>query len=599
MFSLQEGLPRLPVPPLQQTLEKFLRSAKPVLSPDEMTQAIKLSEDFLKPGSVGHKLQKMLEDRAKNTVNWLEEWWLDVAYLEYRLPSTIHVNPGVTFQAQNFSGIEDQLRYASRLIAGILDYKEMVDDQTLPVEYMGKKPLCMAQYFKILSSCRIPGEKKDSVVTFPPDKPNPPRHIIVMHNNRIFSMPAYGSDGGPLTHDQTYEQLHKIVSASQTEGAAVGILTSDNRNTWAKVYKRLQKDPHNKAMLDEIQRSIFVVCIDKPQSIKEQLDDTSVYAGQMNHGWGSTNNSGNRWFDKTIQFIVGSEGGVGLNYEHSAAEGPPIISLTDHALTYAGRDQGAQTPAPGIGEPTELKFNVDNIILSDIHNSSQAIDSAITDLEMRAFTLKSFGKDFIKSHKLSPDGFIQVAFQLTYYRLHGHNTATYESGSLRQFQHGRTDTIRSCTTATDNYVRAMSDSSKSMEERASLLRTAVQEHRKYTDWVITGQATDRHLLGLKLSAIEAGMQVPELFMDPFFAKMFHFRLSTSQVPSRYPLLLCFGPVVPDGYGICYNPMPQNISFCVSAWNLSPETSAKKFIAGLEESLNDASSLLIVSQKSKL
>jgi len=58
-------------------------------------------------------------------------------------------------------------------------------------------------------------------------------------------------------------------------------------------------------------------------------------------------------------------------------------------------------------------------------------------------------------------------------------------------------------------------------------------------------------------------------------------------------------VVPDGYGICYNPMPQNISFCVSAWNLSPETSAKKFIAGLEESLNDASSLLIVSQKSKL
>ena len=53
--------------------------------------------------------------------------------------------------------------------------------------------------------------------------------------------------------------------------------------------------------------------------------------------------------------------------------------------------------------------------------------------------------------------------------------------------------------------------------------------------VITGQATDRHLLGLKLSAIEAGMQVPELFMDPFFAKMFHFRLSTSQVSSVYPV----------------------------------------------------------------
>lgn len=57
--------------------------------------------------------------------------------------------------------------------------------QTLPVEFMGKDPMCMKQFFMILSACRIPGPKRDKFVVFPPDQPDPPRHIIVMHNNHV------------------------------------------------------------------------------------------------------------------------------------------------------------------------------------------------------------------------------------------------------------------------------------------------------------------------------------------------------------------------------------------------------------------------------
>jgi hypothetical protein len=39
-----------------------------------------------------------------------------------------------------------------------------------------------------------------------------------------------------------------------------------------------------------------------------------------------------RRFDKTIQFIVGSKGQIGMTYEHSPAEGPPIANLTDHVM---------------------------------------------------------------------------------------------------------------------------------------------------------------------------------------------------------------------------------------------------------------------------
>ena len=57
--------------------------------------------------------------------------------------------------------------------------------QTLPVEMMGKDPLCMVQYFKVLSSCRVPCKKADHMVSYPPTSPDAPTHIVVVHNNQV------------------------------------------------------------------------------------------------------------------------------------------------------------------------------------------------------------------------------------------------------------------------------------------------------------------------------------------------------------------------------------------------------------------------------
>ena len=54
----------------------------------------------------------------------------------------------------------------------------------------------------------------------------------------------------------------------------------------------------------------------------------------MLHGGGSHVNSCNRWFDKTIQFVVNPDGAVGVNYEHSPADGFPFIAIIDHAMNY-------------------------------------------------------------------------------------------------------------------------------------------------------------------------------------------------------------------------------------------------------------------------
>lgn len=67
----QEALPYLPVPPLQQTLDRYLLALQPIVSPEELSHTQKLVAEFRKPGGVGERLQKGLERRAKKTENWV------------------------------------------------------------------------------------------------------------------------------------------------------------------------------------------------------------------------------------------------------------------------------------------------------------------------------------------------------------------------------------------------------------------------------------------------------------------------------------------------------------------------------------------------
>jgi hypothetical protein len=48
-----------------------------------------------------------------------------------------------------------------------------------------------------------------------------------------------------------------------------------------------------------------------------------------------------------------------------------------------------------------------------------------------------------------------------------------------------------------------------------------------------GQGVDRHLLGLKLAAVENGIQVHPLYKDPSYVRSTHFKITSSQVTFSY------------------------------------------------------------------
>eukprot|EP00058_Branchiostoma_floridae_P008199 XP_002593687.1 hypothetical protein BRAFLDRAFT_107668 [Branchiostoma floridae] len=569
MVSHQSSLPCLPVPDLCQTLEKYLLTVRPLVDDTAFQKTKQLVEEFGKSGGLGESLQTKLKKRAQERQNWLDDWWLHTAYLDYREPVVIHVSPGIVCPPQNFSGKEEQLQFAAKLVAGVLDYKVQIDDQSVPIDKLRTQPLCMDQYYKLFSACRLPGDQRDQVVVYGPDCDDRPRHIVVVHNNQFFSLDVYDNNWKPLSQDLIHAQLQRVVCQSKDPGMPVGILTTENRDTWGRVYKALKKDKHNKMSLEAINKSMFMLCLD--QETDRGADRWTSMGHQLMHGGGSQLNSGNRWFDKTLQFIVGTDGAVGIVYEHSPAEGPPIIALLDHMLDFCSQAPEVKGPSVQPMEPERLFFSLNDSVLEAIDNAKQNLDIQVQDLDLHLVMFKTYGKDFPKSQRLSPDSYIQMAMQLAFYKVYKVASATYESGSTRMF-HGQ------------------------QSEKVALLRRAVEGHKKYAQETVSGQGIDRHLLGLKLIAVEAGLDVPDLFVDSTYQQAMHFKLSTSQVPSKYDSLLCFGPVVPDGYGVCYNPAQDHLNFCISAFNSSLQTDTGKLAAALQQSLLEMQELLQTQAK---
>lgn len=585
------SVPQQPIPPLAQTLQRYLQALEPLLPPEELAHTRRMAQEFGRPGGLGAQLQKRLEVRARNTKNWITDWWVQCSYLENREPLAVHSNPAISLPRRDFNDWRSQLVFASKLIAAVLDFKALVDRGQLPVERMRGRPLCMELYPLMFSSCRVPGPKHDSIAHFGRARRSP-THITVVRNYQFFQLEVYNSDGSRMTESQIHAQLLRIRSQSwKTDKEPMGILTSEHRHTWGAAYNRLLRDKINKASVRSIETGLFSLCLDSPVMRISDEKYASRKAAQVLHGGGTFSNSGNRWFDKTLQFVVGEDGSWGLLYEQATAEGPQVATLLHHILEYCERPDPKRAPLVPLPMPKKLYFYIDPEIKRDIELAKQNLDILINDLDVNVFNFKRFGKELPKRNKMSPNAFIQVALQLSYYRVHNEVCPSCDIASQRMFRGGRTEYIRSPTKEALTFVLAFDNPSVSREVKQQLFREAVEAYAALTELALKGQGIDRHLLGLKLQAIEQGLSIPKIFMDTGYGFATHWKLRTGQVPANTDSVMCFGPLVPDGYAICYNPQDNHVHFSITAFNCCEETHAETMAQTVQNTLCDLQELL--------
>ena len=160
---------------------------------------------------------------------------------------------------------------------------------------------------------------------------------------------------------------------------------------------------------------------------------------------------------------------------------------------------------------------------------------------------------------------------------------------MRLFKDGRTETVRSCSIESSEFVKAMKNPDASDSERFELLRKACDRHQDYYRTAMAGQGCDRHLFAMYV--VSKYLQISSPFLDHVFNMPFE--LSTSQTPQHQmpeysPALNkekeLFWPAggfcCPDGsnYGVCYTISGPGdcLSFHVSTWKSLSHTVSYHF-----------------------
>uniref|UniRef100_A0A8C9MI91 Choline O-acetyltransferase n=1 Tax=Serinus canaria TaxID=9135 RepID=A0A8C9MI91_SERCA len=562
----EREVPKLPVPPLQQTLRMYLQCMKHLVPEEQFKKTKAIVEKFGIAGGLGESLQKMLEERSEKTINWVFNYWLDDMYLNNRLALPVNSSPAIIFARQHFKDANDQLRFAANLISGVQDYKALLDTHALPTDFsrgqLSGHPLCMKQYYGLFSSYRLPGLTKDTLVAQKSNVMPEPEHIIVACNNQFFVLDVV-INFRRLSEGDLFTQLQKIAKMAENEEEMlppIGLLTTDGRTEWAEARMTLMKDSTNRDSLDMIERCICLVCLDSPSGV--ELNNTNM-AFQMLHGGGYHKNGANRWYDKPMQFVVGRDGLCGTVCEHSPFDGIVMVQCAEYLLRHMKESSKKLVRADSVSElpaPRRLRWKCSPDIQTHLASAAEKLQRVVENLDFIAYKFEHYGKEFIKKQKISPDAYIQVALQLAFYRCHKRLVPTYESASLRRFDEGRVENIRSATSEAFAFVKAMAGDKAAVSDQ------------------------NNHLLGLREVAREHFKELPEIFTDETYLTSNRFILSTSQVPTTMEMFCCYGPVVPNGYGACYNPQPEHLLFCISSFKECKETSSGMFAKAVEESL---------------
>ena len=264
----------------------------------------------------------------------------------------------------------------------------------------------------------------------------------------------------------------------------------------------------------------------------------------------------------------------------------------------AARKPGA--PSEGRAEEPEVEpKKLEWIMTPELKLAVRFAETRLSDLicqnEVLALEFDAYGKNTITQHGLSPDAFVQMAYQAAYFSLYGRLESQYEPAMVKGFLHGRTEAIRSVTPASSAFVKLFF-SDASPRQKMDALRTACKAHTELTKACLKGLGQDRIMYAMYCLAQrkDAGGEasdgsesdegpasgpppLPAVFRDPGWADLGHSTLSTSNCGNPSLRLFGFGAVVPDGYGIGYIIKDDSIAFVAS----SKHRQTQRFLDALE------------------
>lgn len=507
----------------------------------------------------------------------------------------VHVNPCFTLGDEKDPKEQDQLKRAAKYALSMVRWWRKVVELRLEPDTEktanGIQVLDGYQYPLVFGVERVPHLTRDLFIPHGADS----KHIVVIHRHRYHRIDVVNHEGAVLSEKALLSELERIREDKGTDlENDVGLLTTGARDHYAKArHDMVRISPTiNGPSFRDIDSCLFVVVL-------EEFSSDSVQERTRNNLHGV--NGSNRWFDKH-QLIVHADGALGMCLEHGCNDGLTWLRMFEevwfdtHPEIKSKYSPLKTKETSSLIRPTKtLEWEVGGErAQQDIATAADAATKLVDDVDLHFEQFKEFGREAIKSWKVSPDAVAQMAYQLAYSRVNPKlgSPATYESCAMKPYFHGRTETIRSCTNEAKEMVRIFNSADASAEAKRTALAKACSKHVAVANGARSCSGpnigVDRHMLGLRTAAGRLGIQMPEVFTDPSFAKGSTWILSTSNVTTPYFDAFGFGAVSGSGYGLGYMTLPNSIPVCVSSFfsGQKKDTSSQKLGQAISIALRD-------------
>lgn len=550
-----QSLPRLPVPTVGATLNRYRESVSHLKKKDLVEKHLRVVDAF--ESSVAHALNIEVLEADKKAASdgsypfsYIEKIW-DDSYLGCRDPSPVNISAAFSLKGQHFSS---QQEAAAKIAFAVAAWIRRATTEGVESEGVD---LSQLQYQFCCS--RVPGLERD---TFTRAETFESNTITVLRDGHVYLVRT-ASDEGVLFDESSLEAAfaHILSSTiSDDHPAPVSVLTSGKRSDWAASYTELMRHPENESVLKSIQHSAIVVCLDS----QPWTTDVEVQKAML---CGGPEECENRWYDKH-QVIISKSGQVAFNFEHAFSDGMTWCKWIKEILAPVVAKSTTVVP-PDMVRP--LSFTFGKSFASRIRSAKTDVKSLIDSVELASATLP-IGKKALKKAKFSPDSFAQMVFHAAFFSIRGKIAPTYESCSTNKFFHGRTETMRTATADMHKLLQALESDSSDLR---SLMTKVQASHIQIAKLAAAGEGCDRHLLALKKRAEARGGDAMNMFNDELFTYSNTWLMSTSNLSLPFLEFFNFGPVSLDGFGIGYIIDDECMRVCISSRKDSPVADAEE------------------------
>lgn len=232
----QSSLPRLPIPLLEKSCDRYLTALRPIATEDTFKKSEAIVQKFR--STVGYELQQKLKehDTANKHTSYISKPWFEM-YLRDRAPLPLNYNPALVWKHDERKEYNTQLVKASNFVISSLRFYKSLQENLLEPEvfHMNAKksdtdqfrntikftpsfvktyvayafkafPLDMSQYAGLFGASRIPETDMDRIF-----REANSRHLLVMRKGQFFTIDVLNESGDIPEPEEIMGEIYIMV----------------------------------------------------------------------------------------------------------------------------------------------------------------------------------------------------------------------------------------------------------------------------------------------------------------------------------------------------------------------------------------------------